>query len=185
MSDYLSTKEKKRIRYETFCSSFTDAWVNTNIEKDKNILTISSGAIALLVTLLTSFKVSSIFILYYYFAALLYFLVTIILIIIVFDKNADYIELLLNDKENDTNGVKLRNLLHYLDRAIIYCFLAGTLTTIYIASQHGFTKLNEEVKSMGDKKEIQIKDKTKAIASVGKGGNVKPITSTDSGKPKK
>ena len=175
MSEELSKKEKKRIRYETFCSSFTDAWVNTNIEKDKSILTISSGAIALLVTLLTSFKVSSKFILYYYFSALFFFLVVIILIIIVFEKNADYIELLLSDKENDEHGMKLRSILHYLDRAIIYCFLAGILTTIYIASQHGYTKLNEEITSMSDKKETQVKGTTKATASVSKGGNVKPI----------
>jgi len=185
MSDELSAKEKKRIRYETYCSTFTDAWVNTNIEKDKSILTISSGAIALLVTLLTSFKVSSIYILYYYFAALFYFLVTIILIIIVFEKNADYIELLLTDKENDKNGIRLKTLLFYLDRTIIYCFLAGILTTIYIASQHGFTKLNEEVASMNYKKDMSVKGKTKATASVGKGGNIKPITSTDVEKPKK
>ncbi|MGD0584568.1 MAG: hypothetical protein ABSA86_02180 [Oryzomonas sp.] len=176
MSYELTEKEKKKIRYETYCASFTDAWVNTNIEKDKSLLTISSGAIALLVTLLTSFKVSSKYILYYYFAALFYFMVTIILIIIVLGKNADFVELLLDDRENGKNGIWLKNLLHNLDRTIIYCFFAGILTTIIIAAQVGINKLNEETKTMSDKKDLPVKDQAiKPPRSLEKGGGtIKP-----------
>lgn len=177
MAVNLSDEEKKKIRYEAYCASFTDAWVNTNLEKDKAIFTISSGAIGLLVTLMVSFKVSSVFILYYFLAASLFYLICIIIIIFIFGMNADYAEMLLNDKENTDKGKRLSSILCVLDRIVIYFFIAGLATTVYIAAERGFTKLNEEVPSMADKPEkdgngggkIKIRD-----GGLGKGGTVKP-----------
>jgi len=93
----------------------------------------------------------------------------------VFSKNADYIEMLLKDKENEPDGKKLQVLLHNMDRAILYFFFAGTLTTIVIAAHHGFTKLGGEEISVSDKKTIKT-TRDSSTASVGKGGGVKPGT---------
>ncbi|MGC9491547.1 hypothetical protein, partial [Vibrio genomosp. F10] len=84
----MSNKEKE----VEFYAATVGAWLNTKFELDKSLLTLSTGAIGLLVTLLTTVGASSVEGLVLYFVALLCFLVCVISILLVFKRNAKHLE---------------------------------------------------------------------------------------------
>ncbi|MCL1553760.1 hypothetical protein [Xanthomonas nasturtii] len=77
-----------------------NAWFNTALEHDKSILALSSGAIGLLVTILTTVGAKSQLDQWLFGLALLSFVVSAVTILVIFRKNKAYLEDLVKNKES-------------------------------------------------------------------------------------
>lgn len=119
------------------------AWFNTKLEKDKSIITISSAAIGLLVTILTSKGISSLWQVSFYLLSFASFLVAIITAIDILDKNAEQIEKDLTAKGN------INKILGRSDLIIKRAFYAGIIFTILLGGSYG---VSQYVKEKGEKK---------------------------------
>jgi len=78
------------------------AWLNTKLERDKQLLSLSTSAIGLLVTLLRTVGVSNFSQVLIFSAALIAFLFTVISVIWILGKNANHIEEMLNGSETES-----------------------------------------------------------------------------------
>jgi hypothetical protein len=72
----------------TFYSATLNAWYSTKLERDKNLLGLSSAGIALLVTLATAMGISDLKSVVVYVLAILCFLVCIVCVLTIFERNA-------------------------------------------------------------------------------------------------
>ena len=79
---------KKAAYYQELVS----AWINTSMEQDKSILSISVAGIGVFITLLTTSKSMNFCSIVFAFLSMVSFLITTVLILIIFSKNTDYIE---------------------------------------------------------------------------------------------
>ena len=93
-----------------YYSSIYNAWLNTRMEGDKSILTLSVSALRLLITLFATIsKITKIeFILF--LIAILFFLCTAILIIIIYNKNSDFLESIAKEDEIHKHEKTLKRL---------------------------------------------------------------------------
>jgi len=80
--------EKENIYYSTMIN----AWINTRMERDKSVLTLSAAGVGLLVSLLTSVGASSGFEIIFYIFSFIGFLVATFSALYIFKLNADYVE---------------------------------------------------------------------------------------------
>lgn len=92
-----------------FRSALVNAWVSSQMERDKAILTVSSAAIGLLVTLLKFFVPSSLQVACYIFA-FAGFGLAIVSAIRIFERNGHYIRSLLGDDTTPDNDERLESL---------------------------------------------------------------------------
>lgn len=84
------------------------AWYQTKLERDKSVLTISAGAIGLMITLSCSFLNDKTFSwagFILFLISTIFFAITIVCSIIIFNKNADYIEHVLKDETPHSMGL--------------------------------------------------------------------------------
>jgi len=133
----MSDKEKEI----AFYAATVDAWLNTKFELDKSLLTLSTGAIGLLVTLLTTIGATSVEGLALYFAALLSFLICVISILLVFKRNAKHLEGIA--KETQTNDQLLKS----LDTSAAISFVFGVLLTLIIGGTAAINQfIQKEIK---------------------------------------
>lgn len=128
------------------------AWISTRMERDKTIITLSSAAIALLVTIITTVHLKSL--LQYLFAslALTSFLGTICICLLIYQLNTKHLEECLRDN-SETNTSKLLNKLDLLTTS---CFHAGIIfaimTAIFISvQQKGGSPMSEPKKNVETK----------------------------------
>ena len=105
-----------------FYQAIVNAWIGTNMERDKLILTISSGGIGLLVTLMSISKSQNCIISSLYLFSSISFIATIFVVLKVFHRNADYLKRLLNGNEEDDKWLIL------LDKVEIVLFTLGIIT---------------------------------------------------------
>jgi len=141
----MSDEQEKEVAYY---SAIVNGWLTTRLEHDKSILTLSSGGIGLLVTLLMALgaATSTIFILFVF--AAVSFLVAIISVVTIFKRNATHLEKVAK-KEESTDPI-----LRLLDNLVSYSFLVGVLFTLAIGLSVG-------VKSLQSSKEYEMsKDKS-------------------------
>lgn len=150
MSEQEADFEKvgQEARISAYYSALTNAWISTKFEKDKSLLTISAGAIGLLVTLLTTLEIPSLCLIGCFFFAFILFIITIICIIFVFERNAKHIENVLNDKDDDDKILKI------LDRTIVFCFIFGIIFTVIIGTVYGIDKHNKKKEPVVTEKKI-------------------------------
>lgn len=130
-----------------YYSAKVSAWFNTKLEYDKSLLVLSTGAIGLLITLLTTTNVGSTTLLCIFVVAIACFLFCIIFILAIFSWNAKHLEELIagNNKNN--------RILAILDNLAIFFFIVGVvLASIfsYIAAEN---KINLMEKHMSEKNE--------------------------------
>lgn len=102
------------------------AWLNTKLERDKQLLTLSTSAIGLLVTLLRTVGVSKFSQILLFGAALIAFLFTVISVIWILGKNANHIEQMLNGYETESRQ------LAFLDRVATISFVIGMVMVVII-----------------------------------------------------
>lgn len=106
-------KEKSIAYY----SALVNAWIETKMEGDKSIISLSAGGIGLLVGLLSTVGIRYRWELILYVVAIILFIVSILLVLIVFRRNSKYIEDVIKyNKEYDRP-------LEILDKLIIYLFI--------------------------------------------------------------
>jgi len=104
---------------EIFRSAALNAWVNSKMERDKSLLTLSSGGIGLLVTFLNFKDNYSCWEIILYICSFLAFIVCIGSVIYIFTKNPKYLERLLEDEQ--TGSDKWLGILDYT-AVISFCF---------------------------------------------------------------
>lgn len=117
-----------------------NAWFNTKLEKDKSIITISSAAVGLLVTILTTKGVHSFCQVVFYFFAFASFLVAIITAVNILDKNAEQIE-----KDLTGNG-NINAILGRSDLIIKLSFYSGIIFTILLGISYGANQFLNDLK---------------------------------------
>lgn len=136
-------QQKEYIEKEkAFYSAMVSAWINTRIEKDKQLLTLSVTAIGVLVTLLRTLGVSNFTQLLLFSFALLSFLITVISIICILDRNALHIEKIL--KENQTQD----KWLEFLDKIAAISFVFGIILVVIIGISSTRLNLSEKQVTM-------------------------------------
>lgn len=75
-----------------FYASNVNAWFATSLEHDKSVLALSAGGIGLLLTLLTTVGLSSVWALVLYIGALASFVISLVTVLFVYRRNRTYIE---------------------------------------------------------------------------------------------
>lgn len=130
-------KEEKLQKEVQYYSAITNAWLNTKMEKDKSLLTLSVGGVGFLVTLLTAIGVRSTNVFWLYYLAFLSFLISIISVIFIFGYNAKHLEKVLEGK------TKYACLLRVLDRTVICSFILGVIFSLIIGILSGKESLRK------------------------------------------
>jgi hypothetical protein len=103
-----------------FYSAVVEAWVATRMEKDRTLLSLATGGIGLLATLLTTVGPSSRVELWLYGAAGVCFITTVVGAIRVFDRNSEHLSDVLRKKTvGDDADLQL------LDRVVSYRLCSG------------------------------------------------------------
>ena len=114
-----------------YYSAIVQGWINTRMERDKSLLTLSAAALGLLVTLLTSVGVKSILLAAFYALAIICFTCALITAIKIFRRNADYLEKIAQEKDKEnlkTEEVCLRK----LDKLLYLSFIIGVVFALVI-----------------------------------------------------
>lgn len=165
-----------------FRTIMTTFWLTTKLEKDKHLLSLSAGAIGLLVTLLMTVGVKSVFQAATYGVSILLFLICIVVVVFILDRNATFIErLLLENKRSD-------RLLTILDKTAGTSFVLGVIGVLLIggiAMMGNLTELKEtnmakEKSNKVSRKIIHKKaDIQDSVAGAGVFQPKKPPKSTD------
>lgn len=109
-----------------------EAWINTSMERDKSLLSISSAGVGLLVTLLSIDNSLGSCEVIFYSLAFLGFTLSIISIIKVFGVNKKYLELMVKYKENKSLINRVKTRLTCWDRTAVFSFGAALLSTVAI-----------------------------------------------------
>ena len=122
----MTDNEVKQQKDIQFFGAVMGAWVNTALEHDKSLLTLSAGGIGLLVTLLSTVGVSNVVLLVLYIAAMLAFLACVVGVLGVFRRNQTHIKQVVDGKD-DPDPV-----LHALDAAARASFGIGAILTTII-----------------------------------------------------
>lgn len=125
-----------------FYSAMLNAWLNTRLERDKQLLGLSVTAIGLLVTLLRIVGVSSLLQFTFFSLALVAFLITVATIINILDKNSTHIENILNGSEDE------RETLKNLDKRAGISFIVGMVLIVIIGIHSAIIHLNQTRISM-------------------------------------
>ncbi len=117
--------EQKRVAYY---STLINAWVQSRMERDKSLLSLSAAGIALLVTLLTTVGVKTCLGIMLYAFAFLFFFATLLVCLAIYRRNAKHLaELASNPKLEEDRTLKL------LDRFSYWFFIIGVFLAIAIA----------------------------------------------------
>lgn len=166
-----------------------NAWFSTKLEKDKSLLTISSAAVGLLVSIITAKGVQDYYQIIFYSLALLGFLIAIITVVNIFDKNAEQIEKNLMDESH------INTTLSKYDMTLACSFYIGIFFTILIGISYGVNQYVRENQNtfpcqkqggnMSDEKDKSTKQKP-LNENFKESNNIKvkpPTTNTD--QPKK
>ena len=173
-SPQVSIDEQKAIE---FYAASVNAWYASALEHDKSIFTIANGAIALLITLLTTVGFEGLFSLILFVTAIISFLITIALLLLVFRKNQVYIQQVLTNGEVENLGI--------LDRAAQIVFGLGVLfacalgVNVAIISVHN-KQAEKECTMATDNKPTQ-NQRTHAFDSVNGAANLQPVTESFQG----
>jgi len=115
-----------------YYSTLLGAWVDTKMEHDKSLLTLSSGGLGLLITLLSTVGVKEKRELILYVFASLCFALTIILCIIIFERNAIYLKKVVTGYQNDDSFLTWLDCLNsfLFVSAIIFSALIGLVVSV-------------------------------------------------------
>ena len=132
-----------------YFSAILNARINTNMERDKALLTLSSAGIGLIVTLLTTVGVSTWLNAFLLAASIIAFSTSIWFAIQIFEVNSDYLDADLDDDEPHRRLEQRR--LRKLDRCIRWSFIAGALLLISAGLTSAYDQsINQN--AMSDKK---------------------------------
>ena len=140
---YLKELEGKNVQYY---SVLLTAWINTKMEHDKTLITLSAAAIGLLITILTTKTVIQTWLVWIYIFAFVGYLITIYAALIIYQRNSLHIE-----KELKGQSGKDPHL-ERLDKLCLYSFSLATLAFILIGVFTATLKIKEEKTKMAEDK---------------------------------
>lgn len=161
-------KEDYEAKEKVFYSAMISAWLNTRLERDKQLLGLSVTAIGLLVTLLRTVGVSNFVELVLFSFALLAFLVTVIAVIYILQENAGHIERMLDKSENESK------ILTFLDKFASISFVIGMLLIVLIGVNSAFINLSKQGETMSQEKQSDTHRQTVNNDSWNGIANLKP-----------
>lgn len=129
-------------------SGFVNGWLNTKLEKDKSILTLSTAGIGVLVTFFNSIDPDNLLILFNYIFALLFFIISLMTAIYIFGENAKYLQKIIHKKPAKSIAC--------LDYLLSISFILGLFLTISLSFQLIYdNKNNSNIKDL-ETKYIQL-----------------------------
>jgi hypothetical protein len=131
-------KEEYEANNKAFYSAMISAWLNTRLERDKQLLGLSVTAIGLLVTLLKTFGVSDLVQLVPFGFAFFAFLTTVISVLCILGENAAHIEKTLDGSSAESKVLIL------LDKIAGISFVTGIILIVIIGMCSALINLNEE-----------------------------------------
>ena len=134
----LTPDDKRKLKLDKqvqYYMALVTGWINTRMEHDKTIITISSGAIGLLITILTTKGPAATWHIWLYGFTFICYLAAIITGIKIFKDNSARIEKEIQDEENeessaDTSSHDLK--LDRLDAIFNWSFIIGTVAFVVI-----------------------------------------------------
>jgi hypothetical protein len=127
-----------KAKSKLFYSAMISAWLNTRLERDKQLLGLSATSIGLLVTLLRTVGVSSRLQIVFFALALFAFLTTLISVVYILGENSTHIENLLAGSETK------RKSLTVLDTVAGISFIMGIMLVITIGIHSAVVNLNDK-----------------------------------------
>jgi hypothetical protein len=134
------------------------AWHTTRLERDKSLLTLSAGGIALLVTLLTAVGIRSYESLLLFALALAAFVLCLIAVLWIFNRNSTHIEDAVN------HGVSHDPVLAALDVLAVSTFVAGVVLSCVIGMSAAIRSLHTKEPNMSaEKKTVYVGDSVNGI----------------------
>lgn len=96
--DETKEEQEKRLQRElegkniAYYSVLLNAWIQTRMERDKTLVTLSAAAVGLLVTLLTTVGINKQWVIFLYLGAFIGFSLTIFTSLKIYQKNSEHIE---------------------------------------------------------------------------------------------
>jgi hypothetical protein len=139
-------KEDYEAKEKAFYGAMITAWLNTKLERDKQLLGLSVTAVGLLVTLLRTVGVSDIEELVLFSLAMIAFLVTIISVIYILGENAEHIEKMLDSSESENRKLMC------LDKIAGISFVTGMVIIVIIGMETSYANLSKKGMSMTQEK---------------------------------
>jgi hypothetical protein len=150
-------------------SVLLSAWINTKMERDKTLVTLSAAAIGLLVTILTTVGVNNIWEIPLFVTAVSSFLVTIWSSLVIYQINSEHLESAIKgSSEKDPRLVKY-------DKRSIKAFIIGSISALLIGVLSASVQLyNKEENIMSKKtpppetvsKQVFLKDSVDGITGL-------------------
>lgn len=144
MSD--TQPDTDQLKSVEFYAANLNAWFNTRFEHDKSLLTLSAGAVGLLITLISAVGVRSVETLILYVLALFCFIVCLGALLWIFRRNAKHLEDVVSEIE------KSDQLLDVLDRVAVITFMLGVVFSSIIGISTAIYSYTDKVTEMTDKK---------------------------------
>ncbi len=142
---------KNIAHYQTLLST----WIETRMEQDKMVITLSAAAIGLLVTIITTVGIKGFWQYFFAVASFAGFIIATCGCLHIFQVNAKHLEESLRCQSTDDTS----KLLKKLDRLTIICFYAGIVCAVLMAIFVSFQKtgggLNMADKSQDAPKKIE------------------------------
>lgn len=147
----LRVSEGKEIAYYTIVAS---AWIETRMERDKTLVTLSAAAIGLLVTLLTTVGARSFLEVALFVCAALAFIVTLTVTLRIFARNSDHLEAIAQGKSGGDPT------LEKYDKFAVRSFLFGVVIFFLIGLLSAFLRFFSAAVTEMSKQNNQSVDST-------------------------
>jgi len=149
LTDDSIEQSQKRIAFYT---QVVGAWIETRMERDRAILTLSSAAIGLLVTILTTMSLPAPWLIYAYAIASGGFFVACLTCVSVFSRNARHLEEIAQERSGIGEGLKRHDFVSAVSFGIgVIAFIVIGVSSAYykIYSQEGSAVPKVEHKTGG------------------------------------
>ena len=173
----VATDAQKNVEF--YAASVT-AWYASALEHDKSIFALAAGAIALLVTLLTTVGFEELASLVLFAIAILSFLVTIASLLQVFRKNQDYIQqMLVSGRVENHPTLKLLDRTAQISFGVGVLFAAAVGFNVAITSFH--KKQAEKEHAMATENKSTQTQRAHAFDSVNGAASLQPRTKSFQG----
>lgn len=156
----MNTEELEKMKEVEFYASAVNAWYSTKLETDRTILTLSTGAIGLLTTLIITTGTSSLFVLSIVIFSIICFVICTISIVMILGRNAKHLEDVLA-KKNERDSV-----LGWLDRIASYSFIIGMILAFLVGMSAGIDKYSKLNGAMDMAKQEILKKSFDGVANL-------------------
>lgn len=142
----MTEEEKNVLKDVEYYSATVNAWYNSSLEHDKSLLTLSTGGIGFLITILTTIGASSNCQLVLYALAILAFATCLIAILRIFNANKIHLESIVQNIAQPDDP-KLKK----LDTIAFYSFILAIIISAIIGLSTATHTFNKEIEMASDK----------------------------------